>query len=306
MTNSREFKGHSIIAFPNEYVVVDLETTGKSPKYDEIIEFAALRVCDDKVTDKFRSLVCPSRKISPYIFDLTGISNDMVFDAPTISDVLPKFLDFVGDNIVVGHNVNFDINFIYDACLQFNAAPFPNDYVDTLRIYRKLFPKNKHHRLADMVLDLNVNTSQFHRAEADCMSTFECFLRLKALALQKYSSADAFAKSFVYRKYSLDPSQIVSQTDVYDETHPLYGMNCAFTGKLEKMKRADAMQLVVNCGGICQDGLNKNTDILIVGNFDYSANIKGDKSNKLIKAEDMQLKGMAIQIIPEDAFYDMI
>lgn len=303
----REFKGKSIIALPTDYVVIDIETTGFSTECDDIIELAALRVNDDKIVDKFQSFVFPGRSVSDFISQLTGITNAMLTHAPSLADILPKYLSFIGDSVIIGHNVSgFDVNFIYDKAENIGASHFSNDFIDTLRIFRKLFPDIKHHRLEDMVAELKVDTTQFHRAEADCISTYESYLKLKEIALQKYSSSEDFAKAFVHRSAPIDLNSIAAQTDNIDETHPLYGMNCAFTGTLEKMKRADAMQLVVNVGGIPQKGINKETNFLIVGNFEYNSKLKGEKSDKLVKAENMKLKGMDIQIIPENTFYDMI
>ncbi len=303
----REFKGKSIIALPTDYVVIDIETTGFSTECDDIIELAALCVKNDKIVDKFQSFVFPGRDVSDFISQLTGITNAMLTQAPSLADVLPKYLSFIGDSVVIGHNVSgFDVNFIYDKAENIGIPHFTNDFIDTLRIFRKLFPDKKHHRLEDMVTELNVDTTQFHRAEFDCVSTYESYLKLKAIALQKYSSTEDFAKAFVYRGAPIDLNSTVSQNDNIDETHPLYGMNCAFTGTLEKMKRAEAMQLVVNVGGKPQKDLTKTTNFLVVGNFDYNSKLKGEKSEKLIRAEKMKLQGMDIQIIPENTFYDMI
>lgn len=303
----REFKGKSIIALPTDYVVIDIETTGLSPEFDDIIELAALRVRDDKIIDRFQSFVFPGRAVSDFISQLTGITNAMLSRAPALADVLPEYLSFIGDDVVVGHNVGgFDVNFIYDKAELVGADHFSNEHIDTLRIFRKLFPDKVQHRLEDMVAELSVDTAQFHRAEADCMSTYASYLKLKAIALQKYSSPECFSKAFVHQGTPIDLNNIVPQTDSIDETHPLYGMNCAFTGTLEKMKRSDAMQLVVNFGGKPQSVLNKETNYLIVGNFDYNSKLKGEKSEKLVRAENMQLKGMDIHIIPENTFYDMI
>jgi len=113
----RESKGRSIIAFPSGYVALDIETTGLDPSVDEIIELAAIRVRDGVRADTFASLVKPRNTISGFITELTGITNDMVSGAPRVESILPQFCEFIGGDVVVGHNVNFDINFIYDALM---------------------------------------------------------------------------------------------------------------------------------------------------------------------------------------------
>ena len=113
----RDGKGNSKIELVNDYIVLDIETTGLDPEFDEIIEIGAIKVINGKIVDEFSELVKPSNAITPFISSLTGITNDMLKTAKNINQVLPKFLDFVKDMTIVGHNVNFDINFIYDYTL---------------------------------------------------------------------------------------------------------------------------------------------------------------------------------------------
>ena len=104
--------GNGIIAFPEDYTVIDLETTGLDPKNELIIEFAAVKVRENKVVDPFQSLCDPGYPIPPVIEALTGITTEMVRCCPNPRSVLPDFLDFVGDDYIIGHNVLFDVRFI--------------------------------------------------------------------------------------------------------------------------------------------------------------------------------------------------
>ncbi len=115
--NNRVFKGTSLLESLENYVVVDIETTGYSPDFDEIIELGALKIENNIVIAQFQTLIKPEEMIiSEFITEKTGITNEMVKDAPSLYDVLGKYVNFIGDNIVIGHNVNFDINFLYDYC----------------------------------------------------------------------------------------------------------------------------------------------------------------------------------------------
>ena len=113
-------KGRSLLIFPSEYVVIDIETTGLSPECDYIIELSAIKIKDNNIINTFSALIKPDEAlyededsnecyVNDFITNLTGITNEMLEDAPHISDVLEQFLSFVGNNIIVGHNVNFDI-----------------------------------------------------------------------------------------------------------------------------------------------------------------------------------------------------
>lgn len=152
----RTFKGKSIIEFPKDYIIIDIETTGLSPEWDSIIEIAAQKYVDDVKTDSFTSLIQPESMyddgtyIDSFIEELTGITNVMLSTAPAIQSVLPQYKDFIGDSILVGHNVNFDINFIYDNFMKYLSQPLENDYIDTMRLSRRIHPEFPHHRLKDL------------------------------------------------------------------------------------------------------------------------------------------------------------
>jgi DNA polymerase-3 subunit epsilon len=305
-TNRNE-KGKSLIEFPNEYVVIDIETTGLSPEYDSIIELSALKVKDNNVVGTFTSLVNPGFKIDPFITELTGITNEMLRDANKIEKVLPDFISFIGDLLLVGHNVNFDINFIYDNCIEVLKKPLKNNFIDTMRISRRILKELPHHRLSDLATFYNVSYDGAHRALNDCKITQECFVKLQESILQKYSSLEDFIKNSISKsKGTINVSEIVSSKDSFDESHPLFGKYCCFTGVLEKMVRKDAMQIVVDCGGFVENNVTANTNYLILGNNDYCSTIKDGKSTKHKKAEQLKLKGNDIEIIPETVFYDMI
>lgn len=305
----RNKKGNSLLAFPDDYVVVDLETTGYSPKYDDIIEICALRVRNNEIVDRFSSLVNKESciHVNSFISDLTGITQDMVDSAPDIKYVLPKFIEFIGTDIIVGHNVNFDINFIYDESVRIIGNPVCNDFIDTMRISRRLHPEHQHHRLSDLSHRYSVDNSGAHRSERDCEITKLCYDSLRDDILNSYGSFDEFINKKSSRKhYTVHAKDISASESNFDESHPLFGKVCVFTGTLERMTRKEAMQIVANLGGVNADSVTKKTNYLILGCNDYCKNIKDGKSNKQKKAEDLQLKGNDIAVISEDVFYDMI
>lgn len=163
-----------------DYVVFDLETTGLSPFKDEIIEIGAVRVDKDgKIVGTFTTLVKPSQPVSEFIQNLTGISNKMLSDAPSIYTVLPRFADFVGDSILVGHNVTFDIAFVQQKAKIYKETKFLNPYVDTLSLTRKVYPNLKSYKLQDLIKEFNLKTYAAHRALADVVATQQLFELLK-------------------------------------------------------------------------------------------------------------------------------
>lgn len=291
-------KGKNLLTFPDNFCLVDVETTGLDPQYDEIIEIGAIRVRSGEMRDRFRMLVKPSEPISEFIEQLTGITNDMLAEALPLKSVLQVFRTFLGDDIIVGHNINFDINFLYDGCIALNLPEISNDFVDTMRIARFVIPELEHHRLKDLCKHYQVENLNAHRAIYDCEATFELLKQLRKTFAEKCLEWPARSKS--------KSKDLHAQTDAFDVTHPLYGKQCVFTGALSRMTRAEAMQIVLNLGGTNGDNLSKKTDFLVVGSTEYSANVKGGKTGKMKKAEDYILKGCDITILSESAFYDMI
>ncbi len=172
-------KGKSLLQLVDSYTVIDLETTGLNPKTDEIIEIGAVKVVDNLIVKSFQSLVRPTVPISEFITSLTKIDNRMVKDAPVLKDILGRLLVFIGDDIVVGHNVNFDVNFIIAGSLRCFKRGFPNDFIDTMRISRRLYPKEKHHRLCDLEERFSLCNENAHRALSDVMLTKECYDHMK-------------------------------------------------------------------------------------------------------------------------------
>ena len=327
-------KGKSLLEFPSSFVCVDTETTGLDPEYDEIIEIGAIRYQDGKETVRFSSLIQPKsysflmddddiaeangdyviidgqpvQYVDSFITELTGITNKMLETAPKIEEVLPEFLKFAGDSVIVGHNINFDINFIYDARMKLEEKPFDNDFVDTMRISRRLSPEDRHHRLKDLAERFEINYSHAHRAVDDAEITIQCLAKLRELAVQKNGTDDLsmYLKNASGHHRQLDVKNIVPDPSMADPDNPLYGKSICITGTLEKMIRKDALQLVANIGGIPTDSVTKKTDILVLGNNDYCKAIKGGKSNKQKKAEKLILGGQDLQIMSENVFMSLL
>ncbi len=182
-------KGTLINKYTPDYVIFDLETTGISPNYDEVIEISALKVKGGKVVDEFNTLVNPGRKIPFGATKVNGITNAMVAEAPAFSQVLAEFLDFAEGLVLVGHNIaRFDMKFIWrDAEQYFGEIP-QNNYVDTLQVARKHLPKMDHHRLVDLAEYYGISSEGAHRALNDCymnQKVYECMVSEMREAHQK-------------------------------------------------------------------------------------------------------------------------
>ena len=163
-----------------DYVVFDLETTGLSPFKDEIIEIGAVKVNKEgQIVETFTTLVKPSQPVSEFIQNLTGISNEMLKDAPSIYVALPRFANFAGDAILVGHNVTFDIAFIQQKAKIYKDMNFMNPYIDTLSLTRNVYPNLKSYKLQDLIKEFDLKTFAAHRALADVVATQQLYELLK-------------------------------------------------------------------------------------------------------------------------------
>lgn len=162
-------KGRNIDSYIENYVLFDLETTGISWRSDDVIEISALRVRNGQVTECFSSLVDPGRPIPWAASRVNNITDDMVAGEPTMEEILPQFLEFVGEDVLAGHNIaRFDLNFLYrDSMVRFGLLP-GNDYVDTLLFARQSLPGLPSYALTALAEHYGLTTQGAHRALNDC------------------------------------------------------------------------------------------------------------------------------------------
>jgi DNA polymerase-3 subunit alpha (Gram-positive type) len=166
------------------FVVFDIETTGLYPAKDRITEIGAVKVENGRITDKFSTFVNPGIPIPQFITKLTGITDEMVADAPDISQTVDSFLEFVGSLPVVAHNASFDTGFIRHYALLYDKA-FNNSVLDTLQLSRYLFPELKKHKLDVVAKHLGVKLENHHRAVNDAYATAEIFIRCLEIIKEK-------------------------------------------------------------------------------------------------------------------------
>lgn len=159
------------------YIAFDLETTGLNPQENEIIEIGALKVREGKVVDRFMEFIHPLSPISPAISELTGITNNMVATARSCEQVIPDFLDFCEDDVLIGHNVMFDYSFTKCSASKC-GLPFEKNGLDTLKIARKVhkdFPSKSLGALCDYY---HIENKSAHRAYHDALATAKLYQTL--------------------------------------------------------------------------------------------------------------------------------
>ncbi len=164
-----------------KYCIIDIETTGLDYTKNEIIEIAAIKLKNGEVENIFDTLVKPKGSISPEIEKLTGINDDMVQDHEGIEIVGPKFLDFIGNDILVAHNSSFDVPFL----MHHIGKKFENQVVCTVKASRYLLPALANHKLHTVAAHFNVTAQNRHRALGDVETTLQVWLKMIPMLREK-------------------------------------------------------------------------------------------------------------------------
>jgi DNA polymerase-3 subunit alpha (Gram-positive type) len=175
----------------DDFVVFDIETTGFSPVKNRIIEIGAVKVSGGKIVDRFSQFVNPEVPIPFEIEKLTSIRDDMVMDAPAIDVILPQFLEFSADCVLVAHNASFDMSFITENCKRL-GYPQEFTYVDTVPVSRMLLPTQAKHTLDAVAKTLGISLENHHRAVDDAECTAEIFV--KFIKMLKENGAETLAQ----------------------------------------------------------------------------------------------------------------
>lgn len=200
-----------------EFVVFDLETTGFSNINDKITEIGAVKIRDFEIVDRFSELVNPEKDISYRVQELTGITNEMVKDKPTIEEILPKFMEFVGDDVLVAHNADFDTGFIMQKCKE-QGLEYKNKKVDTLMLARIMLPNLKRYKLDKVAKEVGVQLLNHHRAVDDAEATANIFIKflgmLKKQGVEKLSDVNTVLGKVDYTKLKTHHITLIAKNQI--------------------------------------------------------------------------------------------
>lgn len=188
------------------FSVVDIETTGSVPGHDGLTEIAVVGVEEGRIVRTWRSFVNPCAPIPAFITQLTGISDEMVADAPPVRELLPAIVGAIGDGILVGHNVRFDAGFIDFELRRNGFAPLSNPKVDTLALARRTIVEVANYKLGTLTRELGFEVERHHRALADARATAEllvhCVKRLEDNGVFTYGALLEFLRHRAVRRRS--------------------------------------------------------------------------------------------------------
>lgn len=167
-------------------IVLDIETTGLDYTREKMVEFAAVRLENGKIKDEFQTLINPQQHIRKSSIAIHGITPDMVEDAPTEEEAMPKILEFIKDYPIVAHNAIFDYSFLNEASIRTTGKPLENTRVDSQHMFKEIFPELESHGLEALTNKFDVELTNHHRAMADTMGLALAYPKLKKLYFQKY------------------------------------------------------------------------------------------------------------------------
>ncbi|MCM1523436.1 MAG: exonuclease domain-containing protein [Ruminococcus sp.] len=269
ITSGSRIKGLKLYESITDYTVFDLETTGLWVNSDcKIIEISALKVRNDEVAETFSTLVNPKIHIPSAATRINHITDEMVENAPAIEDIFDDFLAFIGDDVLVGHNIDsFDYNIIYDLHIRFKGTPFQNQYIDTLSLAKKAFPELPSHKLTDLAEHLNIDRSEAHRAEKDCYMNFSLYKELKPLISENNTRTIPIKTDKGEKKYA----SVVNKSGMQNI---FKGTACIVYGAFKNIDNDKVQNIVRELGAEYADYFCYSADYLILGEDMYEKYIK--------------------------------
>lgn len=220
--------------FVEDFVAVDLETTGLCPRSDRILEIGAVRVKGGEREAVFHTLINPGLRIPERVRELTGISESDTAGAPSLEDALPGLLEFLGDLPLLGHRVLFDYSFLKKACVD-RRIPFERRGIDTLKIARKHLPQLEHKNLSYLCAYYDI-PHQAHRALGDALAAWQLYEKLGALFFEK--DPEAFAPRPLCYQAKRDTPATARQKERLQRLLLLHGLT--LEKEVESLTRSEA------------------------------------------------------------------
>lgn len=286
------------------FVAIDFETA--NAKRTSACSIGMAKVRDGKVIETFHELIKPEPFDFNYInVSIHGITPEMVESTATFIDQWPIIRDFIGDDVLVAHNVSFEQSVI-NQTLQQNGHQIPEfDYLCTLYMTKVNYPRRIGYKLDDVCKDILGKNVNHHDALEDAIACAELAVhnisRFPNQPLRELMGA-------LYVTPQRDKQEWKKLTGIkptreeLDPNHPFFDKKFVITGVLHSFSREKAVQLIVDCGGIYQDSLTKATDYLVIGDEEFQLLQYGNRSTKARKADEYNSKGGSIKIINEEEF----
>lgn len=283
----------------NDYVCFDLETTGFG-KTAEIIDIGAVKVRNGIIIDKFSELVKPINRISGVVTALTGISSKDVENARRISDVLPDFLKFIENDILLGHNIaSFDIPIVRRNVAVEMKAAFEPEYIDTMYL-SKAVSGVPDHKLQTMLDHYGITNARAHRAFEDCEATSKLFDALLADGIMP-CVRHSYSYTNIEAAQPVPVKEDIAVTMGNEKLSSVAGLRIALTGNFECCSRAEVETALAQMGAKLTNSISSKTNYLIVGGLGSDRWKYNNGGGKIQQATQLGVK-----ILPEAAISDLL
>ena len=290
-------KGQEWPDFISDYTMLDIETTGLNPYRDHVTELGAVKVRANKVVDEFSQLVVYPRSnhVPSFITKLNGITEDLLLEkGKPVKEAMTAFRTFIGDDIIIGYNVNFDLNFLYDLARKFHLPELSNNYVDVLRLARVYYPQ-QHNRLLDCIQRAGIAQVEQHHGLADSLDTKKVYDDFRQhFTPELLQKAQGKLKNIDLLEEELEVWELGFR-------NPVNNKKIAFAPEVE-INGTEAAQMVNNMNGVAQTGVKADTDYLIMSDNGFFS-----KSNpETLKAKEFNHAGSKIKRLSESYFLNML
>lgn len=266
---------------PDDYTVIDIETTGLKPATDFITEISALKYRCNRKVDEFVTLVKPDCHIPYHITRLTGIDDAAVADAPAIDEVIWQFKEFIGDDILMGYNVSFDISFLTHKLQDCYAQSITNNHVDVMRMAQEVLPHLGRVKQTVLAQHFGLATKGAHRADVDCEICNGCYQRLKQLQLPGYHAP-------------------LPQRELYlaEAAQALQNKHIALLGVPEGFYLKNLQQILQQLGAVIDTDIVAATNIVVVG----TGGMTSCDNEQLAQVIELKNKGAELALLKDNVF----
>ncbi len=255
-------KGMERPGFFSDYTMIDIETTGLLPYRDRVTELGGVRVRDSRVVETFSQLVrYPGNNVVPaFITKLNGITEQQLLtEGQPVTKAVAAFREFIGDDLIVGYNVNFDLNFVYDLVAKQHLPLLSNDYVDVLRIARAFYPHERHNRLLDVMQRAGIAEVEQHHGLADSLDTIKVYQDFRR---------NAVPEVLTKAQANLKNADLLIAAPLSSYRSPVMGKTVVLTGDLA-VDRTELATAIKHLGGQVDTTVSPLTNLVIAGNHDY-------------------------------------
>lgn len=312
----------------SDYIVFDFETTGYQTTANQIIEIAMLKFKNGAYCSRYETLVKPQGSIHPQAYTVHGITLANLADAPRIEDLAEELAAFIGDSLLIGHNIlSYDLKFLQDLYQNYlnRASQFP--CIDTLPLSRTAFPRLPKHSLSYLADALCIRAGKSHRAMSDvivtnrllqCCAEQGCTLRTfrreggcptRFTPVHRHKRQATTSHYHAYTKAGyvhVDPNTILCSVSDFDQSHPFYAKNIVLTGIFQR-SREDLIRLAKNCGAKVDKNVTLSTHVLLVGKQDTQVVGEDGRSGREEKAHTYNQAGKTnIVFLSEEEFLGIV